>query len=64
MKTYERLFANPLLAMSFIDGVKFLDDEDLTISGPFRESDTVWKVTITDCYDDVEPKSNKCLLTS
>ena len=61
MKTYEHLFVNPLLAMSFIDGVNFLDDENLIISGPIRESDAVWKVTIIDKEPEpLIPKSYPC----
>lgn len=64
MKTYIRTFTNPLLALSFIDGVSFINDPDLVCSKPKREDENKWVVEIMDYdEDDDDNDDNKTITT-
>jgi hypothetical protein len=54
MRQYEQKFANPLLALAFVDGVEFVGDPDMRALNPTKADDGTWVVVIEDTTDDEE----------
>ncbi len=56
MRQYEQVFANPLLAMAFKDGVDFVGDPDMRAHNPKKAIDGTsnWVVVIEDDTDEDE----------
>lgn len=48
MKTFERVFVNPLLAWAWIDGCNFVNDDGVRCSKPKKTGPHEWVVTIED----------------